>query len=87
MQIDQELSQAVPFSFLLCDLGLSFCLSHVAALWLLAQAMDAREPGQLSAPPCRSRAAGPGWEQDDLCWSLSFCFPSPRIPQHRKWKA
>lgn len=90
MPIHRELSQAVSRALLLGVLGLEFSgLAHVAPLDVIGRGFQTWVPGQAlcPAPPLQESAAGPGWEQDDLCWSLSFCLPSQRIPQHMQLKA
>lgn len=87
MPVHQELSQAVSPALLLSFLGLG--LAHLAPLDVIGTGCQTWMPGHAlcPAPPLQESAAGPGWEQDDLCWSLSFCFSSQRIPQHMQLKA
>lgn len=90
MPTHEELIQAVSRAFLFSFLGHEFSgLADVAPLDVIGTGCHMWVPGHAlcPGPPLEESAAGPGWEQDDLCWSLSFCFPSQRIPQHMQLKA
>ena len=80
MPTHQELIQAVSRALLFGFLGHEFSgLAHVAPLDVIGAGCHMWVPGHAlcPGPPLEESAAGPGWEQDDLCWSL-FLFPFPK---------
>lgn len=70
----REPRQAAPFSLLLSLLGLNRAAPLEA---------EGTGPGVRATALC---SASGGWEQDDLCWSLSW-FSSPRIPPCMRLRA